>query len=101
MYCRFGCGTIDKDESPTNTEGFEFTEFDQIYYDQKRKQKFLKLKRTTSKRMNQTSKYLLQSWRANSDVQVIIYDSDPNNPDFDEIKTVSDYVVSYVHVYLK
>ena len=37
----------------------------------------------------------LQSWRANCDVQILIYTSDPNNPDPSKIAKVTDYVVGY------
>lgn len=43
----------------------------------------------------QTSLWLAQSWRANCDVQFIIYDSDPNCPDPREIAQVTDYIVAY------
>ena len=38
---------------------------------------------------------LLQSWRGNCDIQILIYDSDPNNVDVSEISRVTDYVVAY------
>ena len=47
------------------------------------------------KRLNQTSKYLIQSWRANCDVQILVYDCDPKNPDISEIARVTDYIVAY------
>ena len=46
-------------------------------------------------RINQTSSYLLQSWRANCDVQILVYNGDPKNPDISEIARITDYVVSY------
>jgi hypothetical protein len=45
--------------------------------------------------MIQTSLKTLQSWRSNCDVQLILYDSDPRNPDLSELAKVTDYVVSY------
>ena len=48
-----------------------------------------------NERFNQTSLYCLQSWCANCDIQIIVYDTDPKNPDFSEIAKVSDYVVNY------
>lgn len=38
---------------------------------------------------------LLQSWRANCDVKILIYDTHPDYPDLSEISKVSDYIVSY------
>ena len=46
-------------------------------------------------RVVQTSTDLLQSWRANCDVQFLIYNSDPRNPDVLDIARVTDYIVSY------
>ena len=46
-------------------------------------------------RINQTSRHMLQSWRANCDIQVLVYDGDPKNPDTSEIAKITDYVVSY------
>lgn len=46
-------------------------------------------------RLNQTSMDVLQSWRGNCDVQILIYDCDTKNPDVSEIARVTDYVVSY------
>ena len=38
---------------------------------------------------------MLQSWRANCDVQILIYNSDPKTPDVTDIARVTDYIVSY------
>ena len=38
---------------------------------------------------------LLQSWRGNCDVQIIVCDSDPRSPSIAEIAKVTDYVVGY------
>lgn len=46
-------------------------------------------------RLNQTALDVLQSWRANCDVQLLIYTSDMNNPSPDDIAQVTDYVVGY------
>ena len=46
-------------------------------------------------RISQTSLYCVQSWRANCDVSILIYDTDPRKPDASEIAKVTDYVVSY------
>ena len=51
--------------------------------------------RRYSKRINQHSRSLLQAWRANADVQLLIYRSDPNLPDVGEIESVCRYVVAY------
>ena len=54
----------------------------------------LSLKRNST-RMVQSSIKLLRLWRANCDVQLLIYKSDPHNPDVYEVSKVTDYVVSY------
>ena len=38
----------------------------------------------------------LQSWRANCNVQLLLYDSDPYNPNLAEFVKVADYIVSYI-----
>ncbi len=43
----------------------------------------------------QTSLHCLQSWRANCDISISIYESDPKNPDASEIAKVTDYVIDY------
>jgi hypothetical protein len=43
----------------------------------------------------QTSLHCVQSWRANCDISILIYESDPKNPDPNEIAKVTDYVVNY------
>jgi len=43
----------------------------------------------------QTSIVTLQAWRGNCDVQILLYESDPQYPDITEIAKVNDYVVSY------
>lgn len=46
-------------------------------------------------RLNQTSRHLLQSWRANCDVQLLVYNSSPSKPNIAEIAKVTDYIVGY------
>ena len=55
----------------------------------------LQMKRTQSKRCVQHSKTLLQSWRANCDIKLLVYDSDPSCPNAREIDNVVRYVVAY------
>ena len=45
--------------------------------------------------MLQTSLSLLQSWRANCDIKLLLYDSDPDDFDVRELLQVMNYVVSY------
>ena len=46
--------------------------------------------------MQQISTVLVQSWRANCDIQLLLYDSDPYNPNLAEFAKVADYIVSYI-----
>jgi len=46
-------------------------------------------------RVNQTSLDMLSSWRGNCDIQILIYESDPDTPDLREISRVTDYIVAY------
>jgi hypothetical protein len=46
-------------------------------------------------RVNQTSTIMLQSWRGNCDLQILIYESSPDNFDLREVSKVTDYVVAY------
>ena len=51
--------------------------------------------RTKSTRVVQHSRTLLRSWRANCDIKLLLYFSDPNLPDIGEIEEVCRYVVAY------
>ena len=91
-YCRFGCGT-ETIENQCDTPGFPFRNESKIVRD---KRGFLKLElKRNTKRMIQTSLHVLQPWRANCDLQVMLYDSPADNFDFAEIARITDYVVSY------
>ena len=95
-YCRAGCG-YEENLNKFDTPGFELNNKDRIDYKGKKKFRVFNLKRTNNRRMNQTSSYLLQSWRANCDVKVLIYDHDPRQINPEDIANVTDYVVSYVN----
>jgi hypothetical protein len=77
-----------------DTTGFELLDEDQIDMDKHRDFLVLKLKRTNN-RLKQTSTSMLQSWRANCDVQIILYQSNPKELDVYDIARVTSYVVSY------
>ncbi len=48
-----------------------------------------------SVRLVQHSKFILKAWRANCDVKLYLYFSDPMSPDLREIEDVCPYVVAY------
>ena len=45
--------------------------------------------------MKQTSMTMMQSWRANCDVQVLLYDQDPLHVQCKDIAAISGYVTAY------
>jgi hypothetical protein len=53
------------------------------------------MRRTKSVRLVQHSKFILKAWRANCDVKLLLYFSDPTSPDLSEIEDVCCYVVAY------
>lgn len=81
------------DVGAANTPGFELAEHPIVAADHKGITK-LRMPRN-HKRLNQTSTDLLQSWRANCDVQLLIYDCHPDCPSVNDIARVTDYVVGY------
>ena len=46
-------------------------------------------------RLSQSSTFLVQSWRANCDIQILLYETDPLHPDPSEIAKATDYIVAY------
>ena len=48
-----------------------------------------------NRRIVASSRWLLQGWRANCDIQVLLYECDPLHPNPDEIARVTDYIVAY------
>ena len=47
------------------------------------------------RRIVASSRWLLQGWKANCDIQVLLYQCDPLHPNPDEIAQVTDYIVAY------
>ena len=90
--CRCGCG---EEATPGggDTPGYPLTREAEVRYDHKHALK-LYMPRNHS-RVVQTSLDLLQSWRANCDIQLLIYNCDPKNPDIMDIARVTDYIVAY------
>ena len=48
-----------------------------------------------NQRIVASSKWLLQGWRANCNIQVLLYNCNPLHPNPDEIAWVTDYIVAY------
>ena len=92
--CRCGAGT-EKTPGKGDTPGFELREEDEIDEEQFKGMRILKLKRNEN-RMKQTSTTMLQSWRANCDVSVLIYKNEKTySITCQDIANVVQYVVSY------
>ena len=89
-YCRAGCG-YEKTEGKCDTQGFPEQTVHVIKRDDKGTKRLLL--RRNNNRIIQTSTTTLQSWRSNCDIQLILYDSNPINPDLHELAKVTDYVV--------
>ena len=47
------------------------------------------------RRIVATSRWLVQGWRANCDIQILLYECDPLHPSPEEIARVTDYIVAY------
>jgi hypothetical protein len=83
----------EKTAGQCDTPGFKVQDTPTVQVDHRHSLK-LNMKRNHS-RVHQTSMDVLQSWRANCDVQILVYSSDPEHPDADDIARVTDYVVGY------
>ena len=77
-----------------DTPGWRLTQTDFVEIDKVRGIKLLKLKRS-ERRMKQTSFTMLQSWRANCDIALLIYTQNPLKINEKDIAAISGYVTSY------
>lgn len=91
--CRVGYGE-EQHPNTKDTPGMDLLDESSIVTDKKGIKQF-RMKRTKSNRVVQHSKTLLKSWRANCDVKLLLYYSDPRYPDIGEIEDVCKYVVAY------
>ena len=90
--CRCGAGT-EVTPGGGDTPGYALQDYPSIVTEKQRCKK-LHMPRNHP-RLYQTSKSLLQTWRGNCDIQIMIYDSSPDNFDLREVSKVTDYVVAY------
>ena len=91
--CRVGFGD-EMNYNAQDTPGMDLTDKSVIIKDKKGIKQF-RMKRTHSKRVVQHSRTLLKGWRANCDVKLLLYYSNPKLPDIGEIEDVCKYVVAY------
>lgn len=90
--CKTGAG-YEANLGKADTPGFPLINDPEIKFDHKRTKRLCMPR--NHKRLNQCSSDLLQSWRGNCDIQILVYSCDPLHPDIGEIAKVTDYVVSY------
>jgi len=90
--CKAGFGQ-EQTKGMCDTPGAALISEPEIKYDHRRSQKLYMPR--NNERVTQSSLNMLQSWRANCDLQIIVYNCDPKRPDLSEIARVTDYVVGY------
>ena len=90
--CKIGAG-VEQTYNCANTPGFQLQTNADIVKDIRGFRR-LELPRN-NKRLTQSSTFLVQSWRANCDVQILLYETDPLHPDPSEIAKATDYIVAY------
>jgi hypothetical protein len=92
--CRVHFGTETKYKNKTH-KGFHIQQRSKIFINRKGILHF-RMKRTKSVRVVQHSRTLLRGWRVTCNIKLLLYYSNPNCPDINEIENVSRYVVSYM-----
>jgi hypothetical protein len=91
--CKVHFGTETK-YGKQDTQGLPHTKRSKIFINRKGISHF-RMRRTKSVRVVQHNRRLLREWRANCDIKLLLYYSNPNCPDISEIEDVLRYVVSY------
>lgn len=91
--CRSHYGT-ETEFGKLDTPGMELIEKARIYRDMKGISHF-RMRRTQSVHLVQHSRSLLRGWRANCDIKLLLYYSNPSCSDISEIEDVCRYVVAY------
>ena len=90
--CQTGAG-IEQNAFQKDTKGFPLLEKPRISRDPRGFQR-LDLKRNHP-RVLQSSLFCVRSWRANCDIQILLYKSDPRYPSAEDIAKATDYIVGY------
>ena len=90
--CKLGAG-VERTSNKSDTPGFPLSSVASVVQDI-RGFKRLELPRN-HRRLSQSSLLLAQSWRANCDVQILLYDSDPMHPNPEDVARATDYIVAY------
>lgn len=89
--CKSGFGK-EENSGKADTPGKSLTEKAQIIIHRKMRKIEMEQNHT---RLVQTSEDLLQSWRGNCDIQILLYNSSLDKIDTQDIAQVTDYVVAY------
>jgi hypothetical protein len=92
--CRSHYGT-EFEFGKVDRPGMDLIQNTEIQIDRKGISHF-KMRRTHLVCLVQHSKYLLKAWRANCDVKLLLYFTNPTCPDLHEIEDVCRYVVAYI-----
>ena len=90
--CRSGAG-VEETPNMCNTPGFPLRIEPKLVRDLRGFDR-LELPRN-NRRIVTTSKPLVQSWRANCDIQILLYEGNSAHPIPEEIGRVTDYIVAY------
>ena len=90
--CRCGAG-VEETPNMCDTPGFPLSTEPKLVRDLRGFDR-LDLPRN-HRRIVASSRWLLQGWRANCDIQVLLYECDPLYPYPDEIARVTNYIVAY------
>jgi hypothetical protein len=91
--CRSHYGT-ESEFGKLDTPGMDFIEKAKIQIDRKGISHF-RMRRTHSVHLVQHSESLLKVWRANCDIKLLLYYSNPSHPYICKIEVVCKYVVAY------
>lgn len=92
--CKVGCG-IEQNYNKQDTQGFPEVEKTVISRDARGFRKIQLRRSKWDKRTLQSSTFLSQCWRGNTDIQLILYEGDPKNIDPHELARITDYIVAY------
>jgi hypothetical protein len=93
--CRSHYGT-ESEFGKIDTPGMDLTQNTEIQIDRKGISHF-RMRRTHLVHLVQHSKYILKAWRADCDVKLLLYFTNPTCPDLREIEDVCRYVVAYTN----
>ena len=90
--CKAGAGR-ENDEGQCNTPGFPLHDNFKIEVDHRKSRKLYVPR--NHPRLTQSSTVMLQSWRGNCDLQLLIYNCHPDKLDVSEVSRVTDYIAAY------